>query len=150
MAAQSPVAPAPLRGQGAATNPDEGPMHHRRSLFALPLLAALLPAAAARAQTQDMAPPADGMGRADRPRADRKKDKPKLYDLDYDAMSPRQRKRLQQALAGEGGTPLSAEEARQRWGAMDTRQRRDAIRKGRGDQGRQADRSRGDRGTSMQ
>lgn len=101
-------------------------MRRRALMLLLPLSAALLPGAAALGQTTatpDSPPPAGG--------SPNRQAQPRLYQLDYDQMNPRQKQRLQQGLAGEGKPPMAADEARRTWNAMTEAQRRQLIRRAR-------------------
>ncbi|HYZ32437.1 MAG TPA: hypothetical protein VE684_09170, partial [Crenalkalicoccus sp.] len=102
-------------------------MMQRRALLGLSL-AALLPAAAV-AQTD--APPPDYPPAQPPPPARQQRAKgPKLTSLNYDEMTPRQRRKVAQRLAGPGNPPLPPEQARQAWDSMTPRQRRDAAHTG--------------------
>lgn len=84
-------------------------MIQRRSLLGL---LALLPAAAV---AQTAAAPAQPQRR-------------KLVEKKFDEMTPKQRRRVEQRLAGTGHQPLSADDARRRWDGMSTEQRQVAMR----------------------
>ena len=97
----------------------------RRAFLGLSLATAFL-AASAAAQPRDggmVPPPPADQGPTRQPRQ-----KPRLVDLDYDRMTARQKRKLQQRLAGEGNPPLPAEEARRVWAGMDRGQRRSMMR----------------------
>lgn len=101
-------------------------MHRRRAVLGLALSLLPLPALAQPAPTAESPsappPPAE-------PRRPRQPQRPPLAELDFDQMTPRQRRRVQERLAGEGRPPLSPEEARRMWNGMDQRQRRNAMRR---------------------
>jgi hypothetical protein len=54
--------------------------------------------------------------------------RPALVSLEFSQMNPGQRRRVQQALAGQGASPLPAEAAEQRWSGMSQAERRQAVR----------------------
>ena len=57
----------------------------------------------------------DGTERADRPQ------RPRITSLEVGQMNRGQQRRVQQATAGAGRTPLPADQAAQRWASMDAR-----------------------------
>jgi len=101
----------------------------RRSLLALPL-ALLAPAVLAQTDPQ-MDPRTDPRGDQGepmprRPKGDQPK-RPSMSTLRYDDLSPRQRRRAQQAMARDGERDLPPDEARRRWDATPPRDRRRAA-----------------------
>lgn len=92
----------------------------RRIFFTLPLAFAAWPA---RSQDGSTATPADPRPRrsADAPK------RPSMATLRYDELTPRQRRRAEQAMAREGETGLPADEVRRRWDATSERDRRRAT-----------------------
>ena len=64
----------------------------------------------------------DGTAQAARPQ------RPRITSLEYSQMNRGQQRRVQQAMAGAGQTPLSPDQAAQRWASMDARARRAALR----------------------
>jgi len=85
-------------------------MIRRRSFLSLSL--ALLPAAAL---AQTATAPAQPQRR-------------RMADRKFDDLTSKQKRRVEQRLAGTGHQPLSAEEARRRWDGMSTEQRQVAMR----------------------
>ncbi|MDI3307079.1 MAG: hypothetical protein QJR07_08245 [Acetobacteraceae bacterium] len=85
-------------------------MIRRRSFLGLSL--ALLPAAAF---AQTATAPAQPQRR-------------RMADRKFDDLTSKQKRRVEQRLAGTGHQPLSAEEARRRWDGMSTKQRQMAMR----------------------
>jgi len=112
-ATQLGVVATALPGQGAGNDP-RGEIMHRRTLLGLSL--SLLPLAALG---QTATAPAESPPQR----------KPRLVELEFDRMTPRQQRRVQARLAGDGKAPLQPEEARRIWNGMDKRQRRQAMRR---------------------
>ncbi len=96
----------------------------RRSLLGLAL--GLVPALAfAQAAAPGIAPPGTAPPGAAPPRAERSR----ITAMSFDEMTPRQRRKTQQRLAGAGNSPMPAEEARRTWDGMNPQQRREAARR---------------------
>jgi hypothetical protein len=102
--------------------------------LALPVAALLAPAATvAWAQPAPPSgydpnmpsPPPAGAGGG---RQQRNPNRPRLYQMSYDQMRPKQRQRLAAALAGPNNPPVPAEQARSQWDSMDQGQRRQVVR----------------------
>lgn len=106
----------------------------RRALLAGVLAAGLPSLGTALAQTSPLAPPPPAAAPDAAPRrhgdagSGRAANRPRLPDMDWADMNPRQRQRVGQMLGGPDGQPLPPDQAQRRWASMGARERRQALR----------------------
>lgn len=104
----------------------------RRLFLALPLALGIVPAGA-----QMLDPPRPDFSQSPPPEPMRREPKPqkgnrqrrRMTSRAYDDLSPKQRRRAQQAMARDGEGELPPEEARRRWDATPERQRRTSVKR---------------------